>query len=141
MTTSAKNKNNIEEREDEIKSEIKGYFSIIPHVIDDYPLSVFAYRLYGHIVRRAGEHGSCFESVRNMAKHCRVSIGTIVRAKKELNKAGVIRIKSVQGQNGRFSHDEITLVDIMLINVDFYSNKTPEERSRIIELWKEMSKE
>ena len=141
MTTRKRSKESIEEREDEIKSEVRAYFSIIPHVVDDLPLSVFAYRLYGHIVRRAGEHGVCFESVRNMAEHCMVSIGTIVRAKKELDKAGLIRIKSVQGQNGRFSHDEITLVDIMPSNVEFYSNRTPEERSQMIEYWKEISKE
>jgi len=122
---------------DVIKSETKNYFGSVPHLVDDFPLSVYAYRLYGHIVRRAGDHrGVCFESVRNMADHCRISIGSVSKAKKELAASGFIKIKSVQGQNNDFPHDEITLIDLMPLNVEFYGNKSAEEREEIIKEWR-----
>ena len=113
------------------------YFSAIPNIVDDFPLSVYAYRLYGHIVRRAGQgkNGRCFESVRSMANHCGISVGSVVKAKTELERAHAITRKRIEGQNGNFDHDEITLVDIWENNIQ-WSKISQEERDQQIAKWR-----
>lgn len=93
---------------------VASYFSQIPHLVDDIGISVYAYRLYGHIVRRVGAAGAgkCFESVRNMANNCNMSLGTVVKAKKELVTWELIHIKKVFTPNNKYSHDEIYLGNI-----------------------------
>jgi DNA-binding transcriptional regulator YhcF (GntR family) len=111
------------------------YFSLILNIYDDYPFSVYAYRLLGHICRRCGQGGSCFETTRNMAKHIGVSPGIIVRAKAELVFAGAIEIRKVPGEHGEFSYDNITLKDKWKVNIN-YGELSEEEKKEQINAWK-----
>jgi hypothetical protein len=51
------------------------YFTIIPNMVDDLGLSPYAYRLYGHFRRVAGEAGECWQSTATLAETCKMSRG------------------------------------------------------------------
>lgn len=68
------------------------YFTQIPNIIDDWGLSTSSIRLYMHIKRVAGDNGVCTESQSTLAKICRMTGRTIVKAKKELFEKGLIKI-------------------------------------------------
>ena len=72
------------------------FFALIPNMIDELELSPYAVRLYLHIKRRTGEvrGGVCFETSSNIAKICKMSTGSVSKAKKELKAAGLISIAS-----------------------------------------------
>ena len=59
------------------------YGAFIPGFLDDYPLEPEEFRLYAHILRRAGSNG-CFESIPNMARHCRMGEKSVKNALKLL---------------------------------------------------------
>ena len=52
--------------------------------LDDMDLSPYEFRVYIHVVRRAGRAGQCWESVQNIADHCNIGNGTTKRALKTL---------------------------------------------------------
>jgi hypothetical protein len=52
--------------------------------IDDAGLSPGAFRVLGHLVRRAGNKGVAFPGIRNIAKTCRMNCGTVIDAIREL---------------------------------------------------------
>jgi hypothetical protein len=91
-------------------SSLHKYRIELPVLIDDMDLSVYARSLYIHLKRVAGDHGSCWESARTLAKACGMSAGQVSKAKDELERHGLIvrNIKSVKGGIG----DDITIVDI-----------------------------
>ena len=93
------------------------YFAMIPHSIDDLGLSPHTYRLYGHLVRVAGEEGDVWQTTEQIAKVCGVSKTTIVKSKKELEYLGLIDIRN----NGHSHRHYITIVDIWQQNRDYYS--------------------
>lgn len=99
-------------------------FSMIPHIIDDLGLSVYAYRLYGRILRRAGvlENGICFESTENLAAACKMSTGMVSKAKKELVKEGLITIeKRKQSSDGGYGYIQhyITVCPVLIPDEKF----------------------
>lgn len=98
----------------------RNFFAMIPHLVDDSELSVYAYRLYGHIKRRAGEERSCTESARNMAEKCQMSTAMVNRAKKELEQAGLIRIVYVKNPSGGRAFHRIKPLDIWAENEAHY---------------------
>ena len=103
-------------------SEPKGlynYYSQIPNLVDDMNLSVYAYRLYGHLKRVAGEDGLCWQSTQTLAESCGMSVGSISKYKKELVDRKLIKIEKKSGDNG--AYDEITITDIWLKNMSAYS--------------------
>ncbi len=57
--------------------------------LDDYGLDPYAFRVYGRIVRRAG-NGEAFESNKNMALGCRMSEAQVKRSLKVLVKHQMI---------------------------------------------------
>jgi hypothetical protein len=101
-----------------------GHLTIIPNLVDDIHLhlSAAAIRLYLHIKRRAGENkdGSCYESQDNIARYCKMHKQTIVRAKKELETAGLIQIESKQLDKMKHPGHVITIIDIWDRNTEFY---------------------
>jgi hypothetical protein len=52
--------------------------------IDDAALSPGAFRVLGHLARRAGNKGLAFPSIRAIAKTCRMNCGTVIKAIREL---------------------------------------------------------
>lgn len=74
--------------------------------LDDAGLSVYAFRLYGRIARRAGHSGqNCIESLSNMAEGCRMSRPRLQQARDELLAKGLIRRNERDGLT-----DELILV-------------------------------
>ena len=100
------------------------YFAMIPHLVDDLDLSVYAYRLYGHMRRVIGEshNGKCWQSTSTLAEHCKMSMGSVCKAKKELQKSGLIRVELETGRGTRYH--VITIVNIWRRNIERYSEQT-----------------
>ncbi len=96
------------------------YFTMLPNLIDDLTLSVYAVRLYLHIKRVTGETGECWQSTETLARVCDMSMGSVSNAKKELEAAALIAITT--GQNGRNLYDIITIQDIWARNIRHYEN-------------------
>lgn len=88
------------------------YFTMLPNLIDDLGLSVYAFRLYCHIKRVTGEDGMCWQSTERLSKACRMSVHSVVDAKKELADAKLITIKSVKRPGGGRDFHVITIRDV-----------------------------
>lgn len=73
--------------------------------IDEYGLDPMEYRLYSHIVRRAGKEG-CFESIPNMARICLMNEKTVRKTLRVLIAAGLIQI--AQQRQGKTTIYQIT---------------------------------
>lgn len=113
--------------------ERRKYRTEIPNIVDDLGLSVYAYRLYGHIRRVAGESGECFQSTSTLARACGMSAGKISDAKKELSKPRrelsglpLIRISKRDQPPGILKRkgDSIKIVDVWEANYALYSKKS-----------------
>lgn len=78
---------------------------VVPSFLDDYGLNPQEYRLYGHIVRRAGKDG-CFESIPNMAAICLMNEKTVRKTLQILITARFIKI--AQERKGKTTIYEIT---------------------------------
>lgn len=131
-----------QEYEYQIRDEAspRNYFSQVPNLVDEMKLSVYAYRLYGHLRRVAGESGKCWQNTKTLADVCNMSVGKISEAKEELEKCSppLIRITSQRKADGGIYH-EITITDIWQINNDRFSEggvhhvnggRSPHERTR-----------
>ncbi|MBE3144015.1 MAG: helix-turn-helix domain-containing protein [Planctomycetes bacterium] len=94
------------------------YFYIIPNLVDDLGLSPFAFRLYCHFKRVAGENGRCWQSTRNLADRCRMSVGAVVNAKKELLEQGFIDIEVTKNPKGGIDFHQIKIADIWQRNLE-----------------------
>ena len=70
----------------------------IPSFLDDFGLDMPSFRLYLHIVRRAGSNGKCWESVDKMAKVCRMDRKTAYKAFDFLQSHKFIDIEKRKGQ-------------------------------------------
>ena len=105
----------------QVIDESHKYFTMIPNVIDDLGLSVWAVRLYLRLKRRAGETGVCWENSRNLAAGCNMSRTQVLRAKKELEETGLITISKAKPKAGRFAGHIIKIVDIWLLNAVGYT--------------------
>jgi predicted transcriptional regulator len=77
---------------------------VVPSFLDEYGLDPMEYRLYSHIVRRAGKDG-CFESIPNMAKICLMNEKTVRKALRVLIASGLIKI--AQERKGKTTIYEI----------------------------------
>lgn len=97
------------------------YFSMIPNMICELGLSVYAMALYVRLKRRAGETGECWESTRNLAAGCRMSTKKVGEAKRELEAAGLIKIKTAEGIHGGRPYHVITIVDVWQRNLELFS--------------------
>ena len=109
--------------EQEISSEEKSYFAMIPHMADD-DLSVYEYRLYGHYRRVCGEKGKCTEKVRTTAEKLGISPSTVIAARQKLAERTppYIRLHSRRVRN--FERVDVTLTDIWPTNMIRFSNGT-----------------
>ncbi|MCC5653231.1 helix-turn-helix domain-containing protein [Nostoc sp. XA013] len=85
--------------------ERKEFLPVVPSYFDEYGLEPMEYRLYSHIVRRAGKN-SCFESIPNMARSCLMNEKTVRKSLRVLVAARLIKV--VQERKGRTSIYELT---------------------------------
>ena len=101
-----------ESGEVEFRTEEQGndWFFQVPNVMDDFPLSVYAFRLYCHILRVVGANhdGHCFETIRGLSQRLGISTAVIVKAEKELEFWGLIKITQ-EKYHGEFFHNVITV--------------------------------
>jgi hypothetical protein len=108
------------------KSNDRRYFTVVPNIVDDSELDPFAFRLYVHLKRVAGENGKSTQSTTTLAKACRMSRPQIVDSKKVLVAKGLIKIDVVANPYGGRPYHEITVVDIWEENVAKFS--TPKKQ-------------
>lgn len=99
-------------------SQKRIYFIQIPNLIDDSELGRNAKAVYMHLKRVCGDEGNCTQGVRLVATWCKMSVGTLGKALKELKDAGFITIKKGGPQNG-FA-DTIRIVNIWDLNTEIY---------------------
>ena len=96
--------------------DLRRYRTEIPNIIDDADLSVYAFRLYVHLKRVAGDSGMCWKGERTLADDCKISRGKVRDAKEELVKAGFIVI--TPGAEGE--SDRIVITNIWTENMETY---------------------
>lgn len=102
-----------------ITSEDRAYFTMIPNMVDDMALSVYAFRLYCHIRRVAGEGGACWQGTSTLAETCKMSAGKVSAAKQELAEAGLIQVEFKNAKNYNYHH--ITVKDVWGANMAKYT--------------------
>lgn len=101
-------------------AELRKYRTELPNLIDDSDLSVYAFRLYVHIKRVAGASGgSCHQGTRTLAQICKMSVGQVAKAKKELIAGGFVSHSTVKTNGGET--DSLTPIDKWQENYDTYS--------------------
>jgi hypothetical protein len=106
-------------------SDLRKYRTEVPNIVDDMDISVYAFRLYVHIKRV----GTCWQSTRTLAEKCKMSVGKISDAKKELESAGLITIKRSKSTT---ESDTLYVVDIWGKNFAHFSDdndRSPHERT------------
>lgn len=109
------------------EGDLRKYRIELPNLLDDLQLSVYAFRLYVHIKRRTGANGgTCFEGARGMAETCKMSVGKVVSAKKELAAAGLIDI--TPGNPKTNTADLIRIRDMWAENFSRYQTCSPHEQ-------------
>jgi hypothetical protein len=93
------------------------HYASIPNMVDNMGLSPYAYRLYCHFKRVTGEYGACWQSTTTLAKTCKMSLGMISKAKKELTLTHppLIRIERKVKSSGDWYH-EVRVRDIWFEN-------------------------
>lgn len=125
-------KREIDNNRIEPSESIHEFFVMVPVILDDLPLTMVERALYFHILRRSSPtgRGVCYETTKNMAIHLGVSKDTITKAKKGLEKKGLIIITKEKGSHGEFPHDVIKVVDLWDLN-SAWKETDKEER----ELW------
>ena len=107
----------------------RAHFTMIPNLIDDTKMSVYAFRLYAHLRRVAGEDGYCKETTRELADECFISEGKVSDAKHELVALKLITVELDGRQN------VCRVVDIWAANAERYgatdpTNDSDDDRSR-----------
>lgn len=100
--------------------DYRKYFTQTPNIVDDMELSVYAFRLYFHLRRVAGDNGECWQSVDTLSKSCRMSAGMITKSRNELVKAGLIKIDRKDNPRGGRDFFIIALVDLWKDNYEKY---------------------
>lgn len=76
--------------------------AFIPSALDDFGLDPYAMRIYIRIVRRAGTRQGCFESIDNMALHCKMNRKTVYQSVKVLLRHHLIEKVSVPGKTSHY---------------------------------------
>jgi hypothetical protein len=106
------------------------FYTRIPNIVDDDKrLSVHDFRLYCHLRRVAGENGVCFQTTRTLAEVTNMSIGAIVKSKRNLLKLGYIRIER-QLWKGQIC-DQVTIANIWGENLAKYHNKSAQNEAGV----------
>ncbi|MBT9316261.1 helix-turn-helix domain-containing protein [Leptothoe spongobia] len=75
--------------------------------LDDAGLNPYEFRIYVHVVRRAGKNGECFETVANMAANCNMSTGSAKRALKGLIDKQMLARESRSGTTSIYRIEDI----------------------------------
>lgn len=68
----------------------QSHFTVVPNDIFNLSLSPYAVTLYIHLCQFFNVGEPCKLSVRTLAKVCNMSQTSVIKAKKELNRAGLV---------------------------------------------------
>lgn len=103
------------------------FFTMLPNIVDDLPISAFAFRLYAHLRRVAGARGVCWQSSRTLAAKTGMALGMVTKSKRELAKpfpqlGGLPLITITPQPDGRHL---IRLTDIWQQNISAFDKPTP----------------
>ena len=104
--------------------DLRKYRTEIPNIVDDMGLSVYAFRLYVHLKRVAGDSGRCFQGRRKMAEVCGMSPAMVTNAKRELVERGLIQIAEA-GRAETNTADTIVIVDVWRENFAAFAKSQP----------------
>lgn len=106
------------------------YFAQIPNILDHIDLSVYAFRLYVHLKRVAGEYGYCNESLLTLKDKLKLSENTIVAARRELEMPrdelggkSLITSETQPNRPGEKGYTMIVINDIWPDNIKFCEMK------------------
>ncbi|MBN1372934.1 MAG: helix-turn-helix domain-containing protein [Anaerolineaceae bacterium] len=99
------------------------FFTMLPNLVDDLPLSTVAFRLYAHYKRVTGEGdgGACWESSERICKRLCISKSTLTRARKELEKWGLVSSEK-RSFHGEFPSVVVKVKNIWTANNAVYEN-------------------
>lgn len=111
------------------------YFTMLQNFIFDLPLNVYAFRVYAHIKRVAGDNGVCWQSVRTIAERCNISPSSVTRAIRDLSKYNLIDVKRVSNDGDKYQHTEIRIRNIWPHNVRYFE-LSEDERKQQRQLWR-----
>jgi len=114
------------------RGDLRKYRTEIPNSIDDMDLSVYAFRLYVHLKRVAGDSGTCWQSTETLATSCKMSKAMVSKVKNELVDKGLIHIDEEKLERGGRAAHHITINDIWLENFIKFAGHEPsssDERS------------
>jgi len=111
------------------------YYTQVPNMVDDSDLSVFAFRLYIHLKRVAGDEGSCWQSTETLAESCKMGMATVSRSKTELSEKGFIFIEEIKDEHhpGRAFH-RITIKDLWPENSSRYQTSPQKLQTSCVEV-------
>lgn len=105
------------------------YRTELPNIVDEMGLTPYAFRLYAHLKRTAGDGGVCTRGYRNMAAKCSMSVGMVGKARKELVEHGLIRCTTKpKGPHGREGY-HITICDLWAANMIHFAPGGPGRRT------------
>jgi hypothetical protein len=109
------------------------YFTQVPNMVFDLPISREAKWLYVHLKRVAGDSGECYQSLNTLAKKTQTSKPTLIKAKQELIGQGLIRVRpSERGDKP----DTITIRNVWRRNIDHFDRVVKEKTVRRTQLRK-----
>jgi hypothetical protein len=98
------------------------YFTMVPNIIFDMGLSVYAQCLYMQLARAQGQDKDhCYPSIEYLAKQCGVSKDTIIKAKQELEECSLITVELQRSRKGGFPFNVYHVMDIWDENEGYYS--------------------
>jgi hypothetical protein len=107
------------------------YYWQTANIVDDLDLSVYAFRLYAHLVR-ISSISNVDVSTRALSTACKMSLGMVSDAKQELADANLISItKKPSGR--RFDYDEISILDIAQRNIEHCQKRLASSPHELIE--------
>ena len=109
-----------DEHQVQIAGDTQKWFTMVPNMVDDMRLDPYAYRLYGHIRRVAGEGGKCYQSSRYLADVCQMSVAKVSEAKQVLVNVGLIEVTRTWIGEGKIGRDHIRVIDIWKRNFERY---------------------
>lgn len=88
----------------ELSEESQLLIPFIPAWLDDYGLSSTEFRVYCHVLRRAGKNGKCWESVIKIASACRICRNLTLKALQKLTDVYKLLIRNKRvGETDEYS--------------------------------------
>ena len=104
------------------------YFTQVPNMVFDLPISREAKWLYVHLKRVAGDSGECYQSLNTLAKRTQTSKPTLIKAKQELIGQGLIRVRPAERGD---KPDTITIRNVWRRNIDHFDRVVKEKTTPV----------